>query len=148
MKNFLLILALFTFVGLSAQTTGTGYKGTSGDTKSKVKKKGKSYNQNYFVKNEEARYKFGEDSLQKYIYAKLVQTPEFQANTTQGHILISFEVNYDSKVMYINIIEGINAAVDGALVNIIKGIKDFLPAQQNGIDYRSEIIMDIPINPR
>jgi len=147
MKNFLLVLALFAFVGVYAQPA-TGYKGTTADTKSKVKKKGKSYNQNYFVKNEEARYKFGEDSLQKYIYAKLVQTPEFQANTTEGHILISFEVNYDTKVMYINVIEGVASAVDGALVNIIKGIKDFLPAQQNGINYRSEIIMDIPIKPR
>ena len=147
MKNFLLVLALFAFVGVYAQPA-TGYKGTTADTKSKVKKKGKRYNQNYFVKNEEARYKFGEDSLQKYIYAKLVQTPEFQANTTEGHILISFEVNYDTKVMYINVIEGVASAVDGALVNIIKGIKDFLPAQQNGINYRSEIIMDIPIKPR
>lgn len=149
MKNLLFVLALFCFVGVYAQpSTATGYKGSTTDTKSKVKQKGKSYNQNYFVKNEEARFKFGEDSLQKYIYAKLVQTPEFQANTIEGHILISWEVNYDAKVMNVAVIEGVGTSVDEAMKTIVKGMKDFLPAQQNGIDYRSEIIMDFPIKPR
>lgn len=147
MKNILLIIALLAFVGVNAQPS-TGYKSTSTDTKSKVKKKGKSYNQNFFVKNEEARYKFGEDSLYKYINAKLYASPEYKSVKADGHVLISFEVNYDKKVMNTAIIEGTGTAVDIAIKDIILGIKDFLPAQQNGIDYRSEIIMDIPVKNR
>lgn len=147
MKNVLLIIALFAFNAAYAQPA-TGYKGTSTDTKSKVKQKGKSYNQNFFVKNEEARYKFGEDSLYKFIYAKLYTMPEYKTLKADGHVLISFEVNYDKKVMNTAIIEGTGSDVDIAIKNILLGIKDFLPAQQNGIDYRSEIILDIPVKNR
>lgn len=147
MKKFILIVALFSSVSLLAQTT-TGYTGTGTDTKSKVKEKGRNYNQNYMVQNNEAMYKFGEDSLNKYIYAKLYSTPEFLANTADGHVLVSFEVNFDTKVVNVNVIEGLGNSVDDAVKRIIKGIDDFIPAKQNGIDYRSEIIMDLPIKAR
>jgi hypothetical protein len=63
-------------------------------------------------------------------------------------VLISFEVNYDTKVINSTVIEGMDNDVDAAVKRIITGIKEFVPAQQNGIDYRSEIIMDIPIKAR
>lgn len=147
MKKIILVIALFASVGLMAQTT-TGYTGNSTDTKSKVKEKGRNYNQNYMVQNNEAMYKFGEDSLNKFIYGKLYTTPEFLANKADGHVLVSFEVNYDTKVVNVNVIEGLGNSVDDAIKRIIKGIDDFVPAKQNGIDYRSEIILDLPIKAR
>lgn len=146
MKNIFILIAICCTLGLAAQPA-TGFQGTSTDTKSKVKTN-RSYNQNYMVKNNEAFYKFGEDSLYKHIYSELYATPEFLANTKDGHVLISFEVNYDTKVIYSAIIEGMDNDVDVAVKRIITSIKDFVPAQQNGIDYRSEIIMDIPIKAR
>ncbi len=145
MKNIFLLIALSAAFGLAAQT---GFQGKSTDTKSKVKDPNRSYNQNYIVKNNEAFYKFGEDSLYKHIYNELYATPEFLANSKDGHVLISFEVNYDTKVINSTVIEGIDNDVDAAVKRIITGIKEFVPAQQNGIDYRSEIIMDIPIKAR
>lgn len=145
MKNILLLIALCCALGLSAQT---GFQGKSTDTKSKVKDPNRSYNQNYIVKNNEAFYKFGEDSLYKHIYNELYTTPEFLANTKDGSVLISFEINYDTKVINTTIIEGMGNNVDAAVKRIINGIKDFVPAQQNGIDYRSEMILDIPIKAR
>jgi len=145
MKNIFLLIALFAAFGLAAQT---GFQGKSTDTKSKVKDPNRSYNQNYIVKNNEAFYKFGEDSLYKHIYNELYATPEFLANYKDGHVLISFEVNYDTKVINSTVIEGMDNDVDVAVKRIITGIKEFVPAQQNGIDYRSEIIMDIPIKAR
>jgi hypothetical protein len=145
MKNIFLLIALFSAFGLAAQT---GFQGKSTDTKSKVKDPNRSYNQNYIVKNNEAFYKFGEDSLYKHIYNELYATPEFLANSKDGHVLISFEVNYDTKVINSTVIEGMDNDVDVAVKRIITGIKEFVPAQQNGIDYRSEIIMDIPIKAR
>ncbi len=145
MKNIFLLIAFLCTFGLAAQT---GFQGKSTDTKSKVKDPNRSYNQNYIVKNNEAFYKFGEDSLYKYIYNELYASPEFLANTQDGHVLISFEVNYDTKVINSAIIEGMDNGVDLAVKRIVAGIKDFVPAQQNGIDYRSEIIMDIPIKAR
>lgn len=145
MKNIFLLIALSAAFGLAAQT---GFQGKSTDTKSKVKDPNRSYNQNYIVKNNEAFYKFGEDSLYKHIYNELYAMPEFLANSKDGHVLISFEVNYDTKVINSTVIEGIDNDVDAAVKRIITGIKEFVPAQQNGIDYRSEIIMDIPIKAR
>jgi hypothetical protein len=145
MKKLVLFIALLSAFSLNAQT---GFQGKESDTKSKVLDKKKNYNQNYMVKNSEAVYKFGEDSLYKHIYTKLYATPEFLANTNDGHVLISFEVNFDTKVINSAIIEGMGNDVDAAVKKIITDIKDFVPAQQNGIDYRSEIIMDIPIKAR
>lgn len=145
MKNLVLFIALLATFSATAQT---GFQGKESDTKSKVLDNKKNYNQNYMVKNSEAVYKFGEDSLYKHIYTKLYATPEFLANANDGHVLISFEVNYDSKVINSAIIEGMGNGVDAAVKKIITDIKDFVPAQQNGIDYRSEIIMDIPIKAR
>lgn len=145
MKKILFIAALLLSVAVNAQT---GFDGKASDSKSKVLEKGRNYDKNYKVVNEEAKYKFGEDSLYKYIYNKLYTMPAYMANTTKGEIIIICEVNYDTKVQNVQLYQGIGNGVDDEVKQIVAGIKDFIPAKQNGIDYRSDMIINLPIKGR
>jgi hypothetical protein len=57
---------------------------------------------------------------------------------------ISFKVNFDGKVLDVTSIEKVGFGIDEQLTKLIAQEK-FEPATQNGVKYRSEIILDVPV---
>jgi hypothetical protein len=140
------LIALFIFfVGsISAQNTTTGYQSKDDDVKQKNLEKGKNYDINIDVNNREAYFIHGEDSLFRKIYSQLSISDEAVQAQLNKIATVSFKVNFDGKVIDVNSIEKIGYGIDEQLIKLLAQEK-FEPATQNGIKYRSEVILDVPV---
>jgi hypothetical protein len=56
----------------------------------------------------------------------------------------NIKVNFDGKVLDVTSIEKVGFGIDEQLTKLIAQEK-FEPATQNGVKYRSEIILDVPV---
>lgn len=140
------LIALFIFfVGsISAQNTTTGYQSKDDDVKQKNLEKGKNYDINIDVNNREAYFMHGEDSLFRKIYSQLSISDEAVQAQLNKIATVSFKVNFDGKVIDVNSIEKIGYGIDEQLIKLLAQEK-FEPATQNGVKYRSEVILDVPV---
>jgi len=140
------LIALFIFfVGsISAQNTTTGYQSKDDDVKQKNLEKGKNYDINIDVNNREAYFIHGEDSLFRKIYSQLSISDEAVQAQLNKIATVSFKVNFDGKVIDVNSIEKIGYGIDEQLIKLLAQEK-FEPATQNGVKYRSEVILDVPV---
>lgn len=147
MKTILAALVLNFLLGfnvLTAQNTSTGYQSKNDDVKQKSLEKGKNYDVNIDVNNREAYYIHGEDSLFRKVYSSLTIPEEATAVSLNKTATLSFKVNFDGKVLDVTAIDKVGYGIDEQIIEILKNEK-FEPATQNGVKYRSEVILDIPI---
>lgn len=143
--RFPLVAIFLFFVGsIFGQTTTTGYQSKEDDVKQKNLEKGKNYDVNIDVNNREAYFIHGEDSLFRKIYSQLSISDEAVQNQLNKTATISFKVNFDGKVLDFTSIEKVGFGIDEQLTKLIAQEK-FEPATQNGVKYRSEIILDVPV---
>lgn len=137
---------LLVSVGLWAQqpASSTGFKPSESDQNSKKTEKGKNYDVNYQVANQEAYFEAGEDSLFRLLYHK-INLPEsaIQANLN-ANAMIGFQVNFDGKVSGAYSIGKVGYGIDEQLLDQLSKLS-FKPATQGSIPYRSEVIIEIPI---
>lgn len=124
--------------------SSTGFKPSDSDQNSKKTEKGKNYDVNYTVSNQEAYFEAGEDSLFRLLYDK-INLPEtaIQANLN-SNAMIGFQVNFDGKVSSVYSISKVGYGIDEQLLEELSTLI-FKPATQGSIPYRSEVIIEIPI---
>lgn len=152
MKKLLWIT--FAFLGaherLQAQTpvnSSTGYDAKQRDLEQKKLEKGVNYDVNIDVTNREAYYAAGEDSLYQAIYRGLDISKEAydaQLNTTAT---LSFQVNFDGKVQDVRLLNSVGFGLDAQLIQAVQRLT-FVPARQENIPFRSEVILELPIKAR
>ena len=140
------VLFMLVSVCLWAQqpASSTGFKPNDSDQNSKKTEKGKNYDVNYDVSNQEAYFEAGEDSLFRLLYQKII-LPEtaVQANLN-SNAMIGFQVNFDGKVSGVYSISKVGYGIDEQLLEALSTLS-FKPATQGSIPYRSEVIIEIPI---
>jgi hypothetical protein len=140
----ILVLACFQISTIEAQSSATGYDAKKTDKQQKVLDKHKNYDVNFDVANHEAYFPEREDSLFRYLYSKLIIPKEAVEANLVANAMVSFQVNFDGKVMKANSINKVGYGIDEQLISNLNGLT-FIPAKQGNTPYRSEIILEIPI---
>jgi hypothetical protein len=147
MKKNLLFAFLILTIGLSAQSQTTGFKGSEEDQKQKILEKGKNYDVNFDIDNHEAFYIDGENALFVEIYKRL-NIPQSAVDAgLDVETMVSFKVNFNGKVLDPASITTVGYGIDEQIQEILKGL-EFVPASQGGTNYRSEVILEIPVKAR
>ena len=147
MKKNLLFAFLILTIGLSAQSQTTGFKGSEEDQKQKILEKGKNYDVNFDIDNHEAFYIDGENALFVEIYKRL-NIPQSAVDAGLDAVtMVSFKVNFNGKVLDPASITTVGYGIDEQIQEILKGL-EFVPASQGGTNYRSEVILEIPVKAR
>ena len=59
--------------------------------------------------------------------------------------MLGFQVNFDGKVQQVYSISKVGFGIDEQLISEL-GKVTFVPASQGSIPYRSEVVLEIPIN--
>jgi len=147
MKKNLLFAFLILTIGLSAQSQTTGFKGSEEDQKQKILEKGKNYDVNFDIDNHEAFYIDGENALFVEIYKRL-NIPQSAVDAgLDVETMVSFKVNFNGKVLDPASITTVGYGIDEQIREILKEL-EFVPASQGGTNYRSEVILEIPVKAR
>lgn len=142
---FGLIMLFILNVRTSAQTNSSGYKATVTDTEQKIRERGKNYNVNFDIANHEAFYLDGEDSLMRFLYKHIALNKEAIDSSLNSNAMLGFQVNFDGKVQQVYSISKVGFGIDEQLV-VELGKVIFVPASQGSLPYRSEVVLEIPIN--
>jgi hypothetical protein len=147
MKN-LITTVYFVFISLLSiaqqAETSIDYKAQEEDVNSKKTEKGKNYNINYKIANQEAFFEAGEDSLFRYLISKISMPPAAVSANLNGNSMIGFQVNFDGKVSNAYTIAKVGYGIDEQLMQELQKL-NFKPATQGSIPYRSEVVLEIPI---
>jgi hypothetical protein len=129
----------------SAQTNSSGYKAKNTDTEQKIQERGKNYDVNFDISNHEAFFIEGEDSLIRYLYKKINLSKEALDSKLSLNAMLGFQVNFDGKVQQVYSISKVGFGIDEQLISEL-GKVNFVPASQGSMPYRSEVVLEIPIN--
>ena len=124
--------------------TSTDYKAQPEDLNSKKVEKSKNYNVNYQIANQEAYFEAGEDSLFRYLIAKISMPPAAVSANLNGNSMIGFQVNFDGKVSNAYAISKVGYGIDEQLMQELQKL-NFKPATQGSLPYRSEVVLEIPV---
>ncbi len=124
--------------------TSTDYKAQPEDFNSKKVEKSKNYNVNYQIANQEAYFEAGEDSLFRYLIAKISMPPAAVSAKLNGNSMIGFQVNFDGKVSNAYAISKVGYGIDEQLMQELQKL-NFKPATQGSLPYRSEVVLEIPV---
>lgn len=124
--------------------TLTDYKAQPEDLNSKKVEKSKNYNVNYQIANQEAYFDAGEDSLFRYLIAKISMPPSAVLANLNGNSMIGFQVNFDGKASNAYAISKVGYVIDEQLIQELQKLV-FKPATQGSIPYRSEVVLEIPV---
>ena len=124
--------------------TSTDYKAQPEDLNSKKVEKSKNYNVNYQIANQEAYFEAGEDSLFRYLIAKISMPPAAVLANLNGNSMIGFQVNFDGKASNAYAISKVGYGIDEQLMQELQKLV-FKPATQGSIPYRSEVVLEIPV---
>ena len=130
---------------LSAQTEKTtSFKAEKSDVEQKILERGKNYDVNFDISNHEAFFLEGEDSLFRFLYTRLIISPEALNANLVGNAMVGFQVNFDGKVQQAYSISNVGFGIDEQLISELNKL-EFVPASQGSMPYRSEIVLEIPI---
>jgi hypothetical protein len=124
--------------------TSTDYKAQPEDFNSKKVEKSKNYNVNYQIANQEAYFEAGEDSLFRYLIAKINMPPAAVSANLDGNSMIGFQVNFDGKASNAYAISKVGYGIDEQLMQELQKL-NFKPATQGSLPYRSEVVLEIPV---
>jgi hypothetical protein len=124
--------------------TSTDYKAQGEDVNMKKTEKGKNYNVNYQIANQEAYFEAGEDSLFRYLIAKINMPTAAVSANLDGNSMIGFQVNFDGKASNAYAISKVGYGIDEQLMQELQKLV-FKPATQGSIPYRSEVVLEIPV---
>jgi hypothetical protein len=141
----LLVFLSFLSLTASAQTNSSGYKAKNTDTEQKIQERGKNYDVNFDISNHEAFFIEGEDSLIRYLYKKINLSKEALDSKLSLNAMLGFQVNFDGKVQQVYSISKVGFGIDEQLISEL-GKVNFVPASQGSMPYRSEVVLEIPIN--
>jgi hypothetical protein len=128
-----------------AQTNSSGYKAKNTDTEQKIQERGKNYNVNFDIANHEAFFMEGEDSLMRYLYKQINLSKEALESKLSLNAMLGFQVNFDGKVQQVYSISKVGFGIDEQLITELGKI-NFVPASQGSMPFRSEVVLEIPIN--
>jgi hypothetical protein len=146
-KSFKTLLIFLSFLSLtaSAQSNSSGYKAKNTDTEQKIQERGKNYDVNFDIANHEAFFLEGEDSLMRYLFKRINLSKEALESKLSLNTMLGFQVNFDGKVQQVYSISKVGFGIDEQLISELGKIV-FVPASQGNIPYRSEVVLEIPIN--
>jgi hypothetical protein len=99
---------------------------------------------NYQIANQEAYFEAGEDSLFRYLIAKISMPPAAVSANLNGNSMIGFQVNFDGKVSNAYSISKVGYGIDEQLMQELQKL-NFKPATQGSLPYRSEVVLEIPV---
>ena len=141
------LLVLLTFISVTAiaQTNASGYKAKNSDTEQKIQERGKNYDVNFDIANHEAFFMEGEDSLMRYLYKQINLSKEALDSKLSLNAMLGFQVNFDGKVQQVYSISKVGFGIDEQLISELAKV-NFVPASQGNMPYRSEVVLEIPIN--
>lgn len=139
------VIVFTSFFAFAQQAqTSTDFKAQEEDVNSKKLEKSKNYNVNYQIANQEAYFEAGEDSLFRYLIAKISIPPAAVSANLNGNSMIGFQVNFDGKVSNAYVISKVGHGIDEQLMQELQKLV-FKPATQGSIPYRSEVVLEIPV---
>jgi hypothetical protein len=115
------------------------------DTEQKNLERGKNYDVNFDIANHEAFFMEGEDSLMRYLYKRINISKEAVESKLSLNAMLGFQVNFDGKVQQVYSISKVGFGIDEQLISEL-GKVNFVPASQGSLPYRSEVVLEIPIN--
>ncbi len=87
----------------------------------------------FFVVEEMPEFPGGLTELMKYIAKNIVYPDEAIRNNIQGRVIIRFAINTDGTTDRIEILKGVDAALDSEAIRVIKGLPRFKPGRQGGV---------------
>ena len=143
--NTLFVFLIFLSVNSIAQTNSSGYKAKNSDTEQKIQERGKNYDVNFDVANHEAFFMEGEDSLMRFLYKQINLSKEALESKLSLNAMLGFQVNFDGKVQQVYSISKVGFGIDEQLISELAKV-NFIPASQGNMPYRSEVVLEIPIN--
>lgn len=129
----------------SAQTNTSGYKAKNSDTEQKILERGKNYDVNFDIANHEAFFIEGEDSLMRFLYKQINLSKEVVESNLSLNAMLGFQVNFDGKVQQVYSISKVGFGIDEQLISELAKV-NFVPASQGNMPFRSEVVLEIPIN--
>lgn len=104
---------------------------------------GKSQNMTVTLE-QEPYFPAGENALYRYFYDNLKYSDEAKAAELKGIIILGFDVETDSTLSNIGVIQGIGYGIDEQIVLLMKPLK-YAPSIQNGFKLKMNMILNIPI---
>ena len=101
--------------------------------------------QNMSVKLEQEPYfPKGESALYQYFFENIKYSDEAVNNELKGTVILGFDVETDSTLSNIGIIQGVGYGVDDQIVALMKPLK-YAPSIQNGFKLKMNMILNIPV---
>ena len=102
-------------------------------------------NQNMSVNTDrEPSFIKGEIALYRLVAEGIEFSEEAKAKAISGEVMLSFDVMPDSTVKNTEVISGPGYGIDQAVKAYVEKLK-FIPAQQNGVLVRMNLIMNFPV---
>ncbi len=146
-QSFKTLFVFLTILSVNsiAQTNSSGYKAKNTDTEQKIQERGKNYNVNFDIANHEAFFIEGEDSLMRFLYKQINLSKEALESKLSLNAMLGFQVNFDGKVQQVYSISKVGFGIDEQLIAELGKI-NFVPASQGSMPFRSEVVLEIPIN--
>lgn len=146
-QSFKTLFVFLTILSVNsiAQTNSSGYKAKNTDTEQKIQERGKNYDVNFDIANHEAFFIEGEDSLMRFLYKQINLSKEALESKLSLNAMLGFQVNFDGKVQQVYSISKVGFGIDEQLIAELGKI-NFVPASQGSMPFRSEVVLEIPIN--
>lgn len=81
----------------------------------------------------------------RFLYKHIALNKEAIDSSLNSNAMLGFQVNFDGKVQQVYSISKVGFGIDEQLVAEL-GKVIFVPASQGSLPYRSEVVLEIPIN--
>jgi TonB family protein len=102
-------------------------------------------NKNFEVsQTKETAFVNGEDDLYTFIFKHLKYSAEAKANKIEGEVMVSFFVEKDSTISNVKILKDMGYGCGDSIKALFKTLK-YVPAQENGVPVRSNVMVNIPV---
>jgi hypothetical protein len=81
----------------------------------------------------------------RFLYKQINLSKEALESKLSLNAMLGFQVNFDGKVQQVYSISKVGFGIDEQLISELAKV-NFVPASQGSIPYRSEVVLEIPIN--
>lgn len=104
------------------------------------------YDVNFNTAQNDAMFSGGNDSMMTYIWNHLNYPEEARNAGISGEVQISFDVNFDGKVMNFKKLSSIGYGLEDELIRIVEEMPLWIPATINSVKIRQQFILSFPIS--
>ncbi len=104
------------------------------------------YDVNFNTSHNDAMFSGGNDSMMVFIWNHLVYPEDARINGVSGDVQISFDVNFDGKIINFNKLTNLGYGLEDELIRVVKQMPLWIPATINNVKIRQQFVLSFPVS--